>query len=141
MLNSREKHGVIFALLRNGRIRLEKRMEPEGKFFGFTLIPGGAVEGNESMSDAVIREVREERGVQVTKAKYLGPIVSTEPNGIRNIRHVWVVTDWKGKLRNPEHNNRMVTVPLKKARRLCTHPVSQQILMKVFAWSHTYSDQ
>lgn len=128
-----EKHGVIFALIQNGNISLEKRTEKGTKFFGYTLIPGGAIELDESIDEAIRREVWEEYKVRIKAYRYLGPIPSIESDGTRNYRHVCVVTDWKGRLSNPEKRNKHITVSLQEARLVCKHPISQQILMRVTA--------
>ncbi len=53
-------------LVREGRVLLAKR--PEGKHLaGLWEFPGGKVEPGESPEDALVREVREELGVELTR--------------------------------------------------------------------------
>lgn len=67
-----EKHGVIFALWDGMKIQLEGRTMPGIKFYGYTIVPGGAVEISETLEEALSREVREEYGVEVLEYKKLG---------------------------------------------------------------------
>lgn len=123
----KEKHGVIFALVRNGLMCLERRLEPETKFFGFTIIPGGGIESGEAPVDALEREIEEEFAVRIKTYKKLGVVDSME-KGTLNLRHVFLVTDWEGELSNPEKRNEHLNATIEEARTLCAHPISQKVL-------------
>lgn len=123
-----EKHGVIFVIIKEGKLQLEKRTKIGSKFFGFTIIPGGAIEPAETQEDALVREVREERGVQVQDYHKLGIVDSIDADGTLNIRHVFRVTKWKGRLRDVEKTNWQLEATPQVARLICSHPISQRIL-------------
>ena len=53
--------------INQGGIYLSQRMNPEKDMFGMWQTPGGKVEENESPIDAVIRETKEETGIQFEK--------------------------------------------------------------------------
>ena len=36
-----EKHGVIMAIIKDGKIFIEERTDPTSTFYGFKIIPGG----------------------------------------------------------------------------------------------------
>jgi 8-oxo-dGTP diphosphatase len=58
-------HGAIGVVRRGGKILIAKR--PAGKHLaGFWEFPGGAVEPGETAEQAVVRELREELGLEVT---------------------------------------------------------------------------
>lgn len=59
--------GIVFD--DQGRVLLIQRGKPPGQ--GLWTVPGGKLEGGESLADAVVREVREETGLDVT----VGPLV------------------------------------------------------------------
>lgn len=66
---------------KDGKIILIKRI---GKTFkGYWAIPGGTVEMNETIEEALIREMREETGVTVTPIDILGVFsaVDRDPRG------------------------------------------------------------
>jgi len=123
-----EKFGVVFVLWDGKNIQLEKRTEMGDKFQGLTIVPGGAVEGQETYRWAVDREVQEEYGVKVVKAEDIGKIREAEENGVVNYRHVFLVIGWEGELSNPEGRNKHIEATFQEARKLCKHPISQQVL-------------
>jgi len=95
-----KKNGVVFALWDGENLQLEVRKKP-GNFFGFTIIPGGKVEKSESFEDALLRETKEEYGIEVLKNYPLG---------------------------NPEKINDHIGVPIEKAFGLSNHPLTKTFL-------------
>src|SRR3989337_1011810 len=62
--------GADAIIERNGKIVLVTRgKEP---FFGMLAIPGGKLEGNESIEETVVREAKEETGLDVEPTDILG---------------------------------------------------------------------
>lgn len=125
-----KKQGVVFALWDGTKIQLEKRIK-KGKFQGFTIIPGGAVEKDETIEKALFREVREEYGVEVTDFQKLGLFPSLEDNNTLNVRHLYLVTSWSGVLSNPENKNDHLETSITEAVDLCKHPLSQAFLVVI----------
>lgn len=67
------QHGAIGVVVREGRILIGKR--PAGKHLeGLWEFPGGAVEPGETPEEAVVRELREETGLEVRVSGRLDPI-------------------------------------------------------------------
>jgi len=122
-----EKHGVIFALFDGEKIFLEKRIERSDRLFGYTIVPGGGLEKGETVEEALIREVVEEFGVRPIKYIKLGDVFNSDI-GVLNVGHVYIVTEWKGEIDNPEGRNEHLTETLAEARNLCAHPVTQRIV-------------
>ena len=57
---------AVAVIRRNdGRILLLKRREDEKVYPGFYTFPGGKVEGNETISQALVKEVKEEAGLDL----------------------------------------------------------------------------
>lgn len=124
-----EKHWVINVLLQNNRIQLEKKLEENKPMFGYTIVPGGSINSNETQVKAADREILEEYGVKALNTKKIGIVHNIGPNsGIYYFRHVFITTKWDGNLSNPEGRNEHIEVTLREARELCKHPISQQIL-------------
>jgi 8-oxo-dGTP diphosphatase len=76
---------------KNGKIILIRRIGET--YRGYWAIPGGAVEMNETVEEALIREMREETGVTVTPTDILGVFsaVARDPRG-RVISTVFICT-------------------------------------------------
>jgi 8-oxo-dGTP pyrophosphatase MutT (NUDIX family) len=123
-----EKYGVIFVLYCDGQIQLEERIEKDKRLFGFTIVPGGGIENGESEVTALKREVREEYGVEINVFKKLGVVTYQHTENVINHGNVYFVTDWVGKLDNPEGRNKHLQATLLEARSLCKIPATQEIL-------------
>ncbi|WP_241385252.1 (deoxy)nucleoside triphosphate pyrophosphohydrolase [Rhodococcus sp. CH91] len=67
-------HVVAGAVIREGRVLLAQRTRP-ADLAGLWELPGGKVETGESAEAALVRELREELGVEVRGAERIGPAV------------------------------------------------------------------
>lgn len=65
---------VATAIVRNGQVLAQQRAFPDDHA-GRWEFPGGRVEPGESEKDAVVRECREELGVEVVAGEHVGPDV------------------------------------------------------------------
>jgi len=65
---------VAGAVIREGRVLLAQRTRP-ADLAGLWELPGGKVEPGESAEAALVRELREELGVEVGGAERIGPAV------------------------------------------------------------------
>lgn len=61
---------AICALVRDGKILLIKRIK--GDYSGLWGLPGGKVEKEEHLSEAAVREIREESGIDSAFVSFLG---------------------------------------------------------------------
>jgi len=89
---------IVNALfVRDGRVLLARRSPRRVAYAGLWSFPGGHVEQNETLIEALVREVREEVGVTPTTFRLIGTIA--DPNGIATdpaTYHIYVVTAWDG---------------------------------------------
>lgn len=122
-----EEFGVIFAIYKNHKIQLELPTDPNSKYFGFILVPGGKVEAGETYRAAVRREIPQKYDATPSELNEIGTIVEKE-NGITNFRHVFLVTKHDGRLKNPEHKSLHLSATLADARIMCKHPITQKVL-------------
>lgn len=84
--------GVGAVVVRNGHVLLERRGQPPAQ--GSWSLPGGLVDGGETLHDAIRREVREECGIEVEVGPLLGvfePIVRDDDG---RVRYHYVVLDY-----------------------------------------------
>jgi mutator protein MutT len=64
--------GVGAAIIKNGKILITKRGQKAKNEKGKWEIPGGSVEFNETLEDAIKREIKEEHGVEIEVQELLG---------------------------------------------------------------------
>ena len=89
--------GVGAVIICNGKILLEKRKNEPGR--GKWSIPGGLVELGESVEQTVIREVKEETGLEVEKPEHIDVVdnVIRDENGV--VKYHFVIIDYFVKLK------------------------------------------
>jgi 8-oxo-dGTP pyrophosphatase MutT (NUDIX family) len=72
-----ERQAARVVLLADERVLLQQGFDPGRRDDGpWWLTPGGGLNDGESIEDAAVREVREETGLQLTRAQ-LGPVIAT----------------------------------------------------------------
>lgn len=102
------RHIVNALLVRTGMLLLARRSRQRKTYPGLWSFPGGHAEQGETMSEALIREVREEVGVTPTDTFFLASI--RDPNASLDdsvTYHMYAVTDWIGgvpRLLGDEHS-------------------------------------
>lgn len=87
---------VLFALIKDGKILLEKRLLDDLSNLQY-LIPGGAInESLESLEEALKREMFEELGVEPVEFKSL--FDEDIPGINNNLLRPFIVTSWSGEI-------------------------------------------
>ena len=89
--------GVGAIIIHDGKILLEKRGNDPGK--GKWSIPGGKVELGESVGQTVIREVKEETGLEVEKPEHVDIVDNVVLDDKGRIEYHFVIIDYLVKLR------------------------------------------
>ncbi|MTD39834.1 pyrimidine (deoxy)nucleoside triphosphate diphosphatase [Erwinia sp. CPCC 100877] len=94
---------VVAAIIhRRGEILLAQR-PPDGDQPGLWEFPGGKLEPGESQPQALIRELREELGIQATVGSYIASQRQQVSGRIIHL-HAWAVPDFQGKLQLLSHS-------------------------------------
>jgi len=89
--------GVGAIIISNGKILLEKRKSDPGR--GRWSIPGGLVELGESTEKTVIREVKEETGLEVEKPEHIDVVDNIIRDSNGEIKYHFVIIDYFVKLK------------------------------------------
>ena len=89
---------VLCLLEDGGRILLQNRVKKDWQ--GYAL-PGGHVEPGESFVDAVVREMKEETGLEILAPKLVG-LKQFPIEGGRYVVFLFKAVQWKGELRSSE---------------------------------------
>lgn len=88
----------------DGRVLLARR--PEGKAMaGLWEFPGGKIDEGETLEDALVRELREELGIEA-EARCMAPIAfaSHAADGHHLLMPLFVLRKWQGVARPIEHS-------------------------------------
>jgi 8-oxo-dGTP diphosphatase len=72
---------VSAAIIRDGKVLIVRRARPPAR--GLYTLPGGGVEAGETLHEAVVREVREETGLEVAPLGLAGhrEVIARDPVG------------------------------------------------------------
>ncbi|MCS7113956.1 MAG: NUDIX hydrolase [Nitrososphaerota archaeon] len=92
--------GVGAIIVCNGKILLEKRRSDPGR--GKWSVPGGIVELGESPENAVVREVKEETGLEVDNPELVDVVNNIILDEDGKIQYHFVIVDYFVKLRGGE---------------------------------------
>lgn len=89
--------GIGAIIISDGKILLEKRKNEPGK--GKWSIPGGLVELGETVEQTVLREVKEETGLEVENPEHLDVVdnITRDENG--QIKYHFIIIDYLVKLK------------------------------------------
>lgn len=100
--NRRIENLVAGILLKNGRFLVEKRRLDKEADPGYVEIPGGHVEPGETLEEALRREMKEELGIKVEKARMVRKEFSIATNGERGRIHYFQIEKWNDRIRSYE---------------------------------------
>ncbi len=89
-------------LVERRRFLVEKRRDDDDADPGLMEIPGGHVDPDETLEDALRREMKEELGIDVEKARLVQKSLYTATNGERQRIHYFHVEKWNGRTRSTE---------------------------------------
>jgi 8-oxo-dGTP diphosphatase len=84
-------------LVREGSVHLAKRSPHRKSYTGLWRFPGGHVEQKETLTEALVRELREEIGITLTTYTHLSSIKDPNtPPSDPIVYHMYRVTSWEG---------------------------------------------
>lgn len=84
--------GVAAVIFDDSSVLLAKRLNPPGE--GNWALPGGVVELGESVRETVVREVKEECGIEVKPVKLLTVFDSIIRNGERRVKFHYILFEF-----------------------------------------------
>ena len=94
---------VCLILIKDGKILLQLRNNPNKYGYGMLGMPSGHLEPNENVYDAFKREMKEELDIDVTNSKIVQVM---NVNGETDVYDVdYFVCDYTGEIKNNEYRN------------------------------------
>ena len=89
-------------LVEERKVLVERRRDDDDADPGLIEIRGGHVDPDETLEDALRREMKEELGIDVKKAKLVQKSLYTASNGERQRIHYFHVEKWNGRIKSTE---------------------------------------
>jgi 8-oxo-dGTP diphosphatase len=91
------RHIVNALFVQEGTVLLARRSPQRGTYPNLWSFPGGHVEENETLDEALIRELREEVGVVPTRWTSLGSISDPNFRAADSVTyHMYAIAAWEG---------------------------------------------
>ena len=87
---------VVGIVVRGDKFLVERRRWDETIDPGIVCLPAGHVKPNESLEDALKREMMEELGIQVNDMKFVCKNFYVASNGERQHAYCYLITDYEG---------------------------------------------
>ncbi|HAS6321570.1 NUDIX hydrolase [Vibrio vulnificus] len=91
---------VSFLFIDQDKVLLEQRSKEKSCDPDMVAIPGGHMETGESQTETLLREIREELGVDTLTYHYLCSLY--HPTSELQLLHYYVVTQWQGEIQSHE---------------------------------------
>lgn len=88
---------VVGIILNGGKFLVERRQPDEEVDPGIVCLPGGHVRENESMKDALKREMREELDIEVKDSQFVCKNLYVASNGERQTAYCFLIKNYEGK--------------------------------------------
>ena len=87
---------VVGIVVRGNKFLVERRRWDETVDPGIVCLPAGHVKPNESLEDALKREMMEELGIQVNDMKFVCKNFYVASNGERQHAYCYLITEYEG---------------------------------------------
>ncbi|MCW4015481.1 MAG: NUDIX domain-containing protein [Candidatus Bathyarchaeota archaeon] len=87
---------VVGIIVKNNKFLVERRRMDKKVDPGIVCLPAGHVEPNESLEDALKREMKEELGIKVNDMKFVCKNYYVASNGERQHAYCYCITDYEG---------------------------------------------
>lgn len=120
--------GII--LDKKGKFLLIQRGPKSKNEVGFWGFPGGALEFGETIEEAIIREVKEELGVEIKPLKKLPPVNHRIPHEKQHwmaVPYVCHLVSGKPKIKEPDKISKMRWFSIKDAGKLKLSLVAEEV--------------
>jgi len=105
--------------LKGNQVLLEKRKENEDNYAGMWTFPGGHLEKGEKPEKALVREMKEELNVKVTKYELIDKVEDIDPTS-KNLykHHVFLCKKWSGRIKGTAEEERVKWIDIEKIPKL-----------------------
>lgn len=132
---------ISYAVIEDGDLMVERRMEEGSGYYGLLIIPGGRVESGENPGLAAVREAEEEYCIRVLSMAYLGDMTKESLSSGKLLHfNIYVITAFDGEPRNMEPNKGLFRwIPLEHAKEALQLESSHEIVDRVLSFIRSQS--
>lgn len=118
--------------IKDSKVLLEKRREDEDNYAGLWTLPGGHKKKDETMEQALKREMDEELKVKIIKARFIGKFKDIDPTSHRIYEHnAFLCLEWQGKIEETTEQSGVKWFEIEEIKNLKKlNPVDIKILKK-----------
>ena len=95
---------VHLLIIKDGKILLQRRGNPNKYAYGMLAMPAGHLEEGESADEALVREIKEELGIELTDFELVQVMNLNGDTGVYD-SYFYVCKDYEGEITNMEPEN------------------------------------
>lgn len=106
---------IVFIIIKDDKVLAEKRKLTKKVVPGKVALPGGHIEEGENPENAVIRELKEELGIDTKDINFVCTLLHKSEE-FRKLNY-FVVNSWKGEIKNYEAES-LLWIPLQELDKL-----------------------
>ncbi len=124
---------AVAVFIKNGKVLLEKRRADEDNYAGVWALPGGHKRPKETLKQTLKREMREELGIKIKKAQFIGMFRDIDPTSKDIFNHnVFLCEEWVNHIGKTTEEERLKWLELKKFNKIPKHrKLDEKILKRI----------
>ena len=123
---------VVAVFLKEDRLLMEKRSQERDAYAGFLMCPSGRIETGETRRQALIREMKEELGIQVIDAAFLFNMGDDDPHsGWRFSHNFMLVKSYQGQIKRSYEAKRLEWLTYAQVEKERTAPIVHRLVVKL----------
>jgi len=104
--------------IKDSKVLFEKRREDEDNYAGLWALPGGHKREKESPKKALIREMKEELGVKIKEAKFIGRFEDIDPTSKKPYLHHYYLCSYEGRIKKTYEQKKLKWLKPDKIKKL-----------------------
>lgn len=127
----KENHALVYTVLQDGQILLEKRLDPKKKYYGQNYLPARGVKRDEFFNLSLDKILKDEYDCLPRTTYFIGEYTHQYAS-VNYKRYLFLVVEIYGKITIKDSDKyHRFWASLDEARTLCRHPHTQEFLTDI----------
>ena len=119
---------VVAVFIKNKKLLMDKRSKSKKVYANFLMCPSGHIRENESLNDALKREMREELGIVVNNSQYLFAIEDMDPFSKLQFRHNFMfIESYEGKIEKSRESEALFYMSYDELMKMHVVPIVKKL--------------